>query len=206
MIYGYARVSSKEQNEARQLDALHAVPVDRIFLDRQSGKDFDRPQWRSLMRHLRQGDTLYMLSLDRMGRNYGEIQEQWRKVVNDIKADIVILDMEILDTRKGAEGLTGRFVADLVLQILAYVAQTEREKIRERQKQGIQAAKARGTRCGRPPDPLPGNWRDICVRLSAGEITIKQAAEESGFRRTTFATKYRKWRQADDSDRMGSAD
>lgn len=168
MIYGYARVSSKEQNEARQLDALHAVPVDRIFLDRQSGKDFDRPQWRKLMGRLRKGDTLYVLSLDRMGRNYVEIQEQWRQITNVIKADIVVLDMEILDTRKGAHGLTGKFISDLVLQILAYVAQAEREKIRERQKQGIQAAKARGVRFGRSPLPLPETWSDICARLSGG--------------------------------------
>ena len=193
MTYGYARVSTKEQNEARQLDALKAVPVDRIFLDRQSGKDFDRPQWRKLMGRLRKGDTLYVLSLDRMGRNYVEIQEQWRQITDVIKADIVVLDMEILDTRKGAHGLTGRFISDLVLQILAYVAQTEREKIRERQKQGIQAAKARGVRFGRLPLPLPENWEDICARFSAGEITRDQAVEESGMSKTTFATKYRKW-------------
>ena len=195
MIYGYARVSSKEQNEARQLDALHAVPVDRIFLDRQSGKDFDRPQWRKLMGRLRKGDTLYVLSLDRMGRNYVEIQEQWRQITNVIKADIVVLDMEILDTRKGAHGLTGKFISDLVLQILAYVAQAEREKIRERQKQGIQAAKARGVRFGRSPLPLPETWSDICARLSGGGITRDQALEESGMSKTTFRTKYEKWRQ-----------
>ena len=151
-IYGYARVSTKEQHEDRQLIALQEFPVPRrnIFMDKLSGKDFNRPRYRDLLRILEPGDLLVVKSIDRLGRNYDEILKQWRIITKEIRADIVVLDMPLLDTRQTGKDLTGTFVADLVLQILSYVAQTERENIRQRQREGIAAAKLRGVRFGRP--------------------------------------------------------
>ena len=150
-VYGYVRVSSKDQCEDRQLLALQAfgVPPQAVFEDKLSGKDFDRPRYRALMRKLRPGDLLVVKSIDRLGRNYEEIQEQWRKITKEKKADVVVLDMPLLDTRKKEKDLTGTFIADLVLQILCYVAQVERENIRQRQAEGIAAARARGVSFGR---------------------------------------------------------
>lgn len=149
--YGYARVSSTDQNEYRQLLALRArnVPERNIFVDKQSGKDFLRPQYAELVLRLREGDLLYVLSIDRLGRNYEEIQDQWRFLTKEIGIDIVVIDMPLLDTRQGKD-LMGTFIADLVLQILSFVAQSERDSIRRRQAEGIAAAKARGVRFGRP--------------------------------------------------------
>lgn len=185
--YGYARVSSTDQNEDRQLIALRDAGVEygNIYLDKRSGKDFDRPEYKKLVKKLRHGDTLYILSLDRLGRNYDEMQEQWRQITKVKGADIVVLDMPLLDTRQ-SKNLMGRFVADLVLQILAFVAQNERENIKKRQAQGIAAAKARGVRFGRPPSPLPENYMNAYNRWQRGEITGTAAAKECGMPLASF--------------------
>ena len=156
-IYGYVRVSTKEQNEDRQLIALQEFPVPEknVYMDKLSGKDFNRPQYRKLLKKLRPGDLLVVKSIDRLGRNYEEILLQWRIITKEKQADMVVLDMPLLDTRKSGNDLTGTFVADLVLQILSYVAQTERENIHQRQMEGIAAAKLRGVRFGRPRKPVP---------------------------------------------------
>ena len=167
-IYGYIRVSTREQNEARQLAALSGlhIPSGNIYLDKQSGKNFDRPAYCRLLRRLRSGDVLYILSIDRLGRNYDDILEQWRIITKQKGADIVVLDFPLLDTRARLEGqdLTGRFVADLVLQILAYVAQKERENIRQRQAEGIAAAKARGVKLGAARKPVPEDFDEWYLR------------------------------------------
>ena len=158
-VFGYIRVSSTDQNEERQLVAMKEknVPGKNLFMDKQSGKDFERPSYKKMIRRLKPGDLLYILSIDRLGRNYMEIQEQWRILTREKKIDICVLDMPLLDTRSGKD-LMGTFIADLVLQILSFVAQNERENIRRRQAEGIAAAQARGVRFGRPPRPLPPNF------------------------------------------------
>ena len=167
MNYGYIRVSAKDQNEARQLAALSGlnIPAGNIYLDKQSGKNFDRPAYQRLLRRLRSGDALYILSIDRLGRDYDEILEQWRIITKKKSADIVVLDFPLLDIRARLEGqdLTGRFVADLVLQILAYVAQKERENIRQRQAEGIAAAKAAGRCWGNPGIERPAEADDYAI-------------------------------------------
>lgn len=194
MTYGYARVSTREQNEARQIDALTKIGVDKIFLDKMSGKNFDRPEWSRLIDTLKAGDTLYMLSLDRMGRDYKEVQIQWRIIVDEIRADIIILDMPILNTKAGGNGLTGKFISDMVLQILAYVSQMEREKNRERQAQGIEAAKARGVRFGRPPIVMPENTEEVFLLCYARMLQQKEGAEMLGLKFSTFHAHYQMWR------------
>ena len=185
--YGYVRVSSTDQNEDRQLIALSgkSVPGKNIYIDKQSGKDFNRPQYKKLVESLRQGDLLYILSIDRLGRNYEEIQNQWRVLTKDIGADICVIDMPLLDTRNGKD-LMGTFIADLVLQILSFVAQSERESIRKRQAEGIAAAKARGIRFGRPSKPLPENFYENYRRWRRGEITGTAAAKACGMPLSTF--------------------
>ena len=185
--YGYVRVSSVDQNEERQLIALceRSVPAKNIFKDKQSGKDFERPQYKKLLKRLKAGDLLYVLSIDRLGRNYEEIQKQWRILTKEIGADICVIDMPLLDTRNGKD-LMGTFIADLVLQILSFVAQNERESIKKRQAQGIAAAKARGVRFGRPPRPLPENFYSVYQRWKAGKITGAAAAKECGMPLSTF--------------------
>ena len=157
--YGYVRVSTREQNEDRQMIALDRIEVSRenIYMDKQSGKDFERPRYRNLLRKLEEGDLLYVKSIDRLGRNYEEILEQWRILTKDKKVDIVVLDMPLLDTRRGKD-LMGTFLSDIVLQVLSFVAENERGNIRQRQKEGIEAAKQRGVQFGRPPKPLPENF------------------------------------------------
>lgn len=189
MQYGYIRVSSTEQNIDRQLDAMKEHGIERLFVDRQSGKDFDRPKWKALTKLLRPGDVLYVLSLDRMGRNYEEIQEQWRHIVKDRRADIVVLDMPLLDTRKQKD-LLGTLITDLVLQLLAYVAQSERETIRKRQAEGIAAAKARGQRFGREPRPLPENFMEVMAMKMAGEMSWAQASAECGMSAGSMRYRY----------------
>ncbi len=186
-IYGYARVSSKDQNTDRQLIAIEefGVPAGHIFADRQSGKDFERPGYRRLLRKLRPGDTLVIKSIDRLGRNYDEILEQWRMLTREKKVAIVVLDMPLLDTRRGRD-LTGTLIADIVLQLLSYVAQTEREFIRQRQAEGIAAAKARGIRFGRKPLPLPEGFAEIRTRWNSGELSARKAAELLGVTHKTF--------------------
>ena len=159
LIYGYIRVSTRDQNEDRQVIALRemAVPEDNIYMDKQSGKDFQRPQYRKLVRHLKKDDLLYIKSIDRLGRNYKEILEQWRILTKEKGVDIVVMDMPLLDTRRGKD-LMGTFLSDIVLQVLSFVAENERENIRQRQAEGIAAAKARGVKFGRPALPLPDNF------------------------------------------------
>lgn len=189
-VYGYARVSARDQNEARQLDALSAFPVreDHIYIDKQSGKDFERPQYKKLMKKLRPGDLFVVHSIDRMGRNYEEILEQWRFITKEKGADIVVLDFPLLDTRgrHGETDLTGRFIADLVLQILAYVAQTERENIRRRQAEGIASAKARGVQFGRRRAPLPDNFQEVVQAWQDKKMTLQQAANACEMPKGTF--------------------
>lgn len=186
-VFGYARVSTKEQNEARQLAALEAFGVEkrRIFLDKQSGKDFDRPQYQSLLRRLRAGDTLVVKSIDRLGRCYGDILEQWRDITREKGAHIVVLDMPLLDTRREGD-LTGKLISDIVLQLLSYVAQVERDFIRQRQREGIDAAKGRGVHFGRPPRARPERFELHCDRWRAGEISAREAARQMGVHHKTF--------------------
>ena len=162
-----------------------AVPVQNIYMDKQSGKDFDRPQYKKMVKRLKAGDLLYILSIDRLGRNYKEIQDQWRVLTKDIGADVCVIDMPLLDTRSGKD-LMGTFIADLVLQILSFVAQNERENIRKRQEQGIAAAKARGVKFGRPARPLPPNFQSTYQRWKSKTITGTQAAKECGMPLSTF--------------------
>lgn len=198
MEYGYIRVSSTDQNEDRQLIALHGkgIPDNRIYMDKQSGKDFNRPKYKRLVRRVKQGDLLYILSIDRLGRNYREIQEQWRLLTQEKGIDICVLDMPLLDTRQGKD-LMGTFIADLVLQILSFVAQSERESIRKRQTEGIAAAKARGVKFGRPPVPLPGNFYEVHRAWRGKKMTLRQAAEACGMPEGTFYAKAVKFEKAD---------
>lgn len=186
-IYGYVRVSTKEQNEDRQLIALHEVdvPQKNIYMDKQSGKDFNRPQYKKLLKKIKPGDLLYIKSIDRLGRNYEEIQNQWRIITKDKNADIYVIDMPLLDTRRGKD-LLGTFISDLVLQLLSFVAENERTNIKQRQAEGIAAAKAKGVRFGRPPKPLPDNFHEAYQRWKQGEITGTAAAKECGMPLSTF--------------------
>ena len=186
-IYGYVRVSTKEQNEDRQLIALHDVGVmhKNIYMDKQSGKDFNRPQYKKLLKKLKPGDLLYIKSIDRLGRNYEEIQNQWRIITKEKNADIYVIDMPLLDTRRG-KNLLGTFISDLVLQLLSFVAENERTNIKQRQAEGIAAAKAKGIRFGRPPKPLPDNFHEAYQKWKQGEITGTAAAKECGMPLSTF--------------------
>ena len=187
MEYGYARVSTKEQNEERQLIALAAFGIQKrdIFVDKQSGKDFERTQYRRLIRKLKDGDTLVIKSIDRLGRNYEEILEQWRVITKEKKAAIVVLDMPLLDTRKSRD-LTGTLIADIVLQLLSYVAQTEREFIRQRQAEGIAAAKAQGVKFGRPRKALPEGFSEVKARWERGELSARAAGRLLGISHRSF--------------------
>lgn len=186
-IYGYIRVSSTDQNEDRQRIAIleRGVLAKNVYIDKQSGKDFDRPQYKKLVKRLRAGDLLYILSIDRLGRSYEEIQNQWRILTKEIGIDICVIDMPLLDTRNGKD-LMGTFIADLVLQILSFVAQNERESIRMRQSQGIAAAMARGVRFGRPPRPLPPSFYHAYWNWKTGNMTGTAAARECGLPLATF--------------------
>ena len=187
MDYGYERVSTKEQNEQRQIIALTQFGLSEkcIFVDKQSGKDFERTQYRRLLRRLKDGDTLVVKSIDRLGRNYEEILEQWRIITKEKRAAIVVLDMPLLDTRQNRD-LTGTLIADIVLQLLSYVAQTEREFIRQRQAEGIAAAKARGVQFGRRPSPRPAEFPALREQWSRGEISACQAAKALKITHRTF--------------------
>ncbi|OUQ23634.1 resolvase [Massilimicrobiota sp. An134] len=189
MNYGYIRVSSKDQCEDRQFLVLKQfdIPRKNIYVDKVSGKNFDRPQYNRLVKKLRKGDVLIVLSIDRLGRNYDEIQNQWRIITKVKQVDIVVLDMPLLDTRKkGDQDLTGTFIADMVLQILAYVAQIERENIKQRQKEGIYAAKSRGVIFGRPRKDVPQNFKEIKNQWLQNQITSRQAAKALGIAQSTF--------------------
>ena len=194
MTYGYVRVSTKDQNEARQMLAMHQLGISDkyIFVDRQSGKDFNRPQYRKLMRKLKKGDTLVVKSIDRLGRNYDEILEQWRIITREIEAYIVVLDMPLLDTRRGRD-LIGTLIADIVLQLLSYVAQTEREFIRSRQAEGIATARMRGVRFGAKPLEKPEAYQACYAQWRRGEISAREAAKRLHVTHPTFL----KWARED---------
>ena len=193
--YGYVRVSSLDQNEERQLIEMKnlGIPEERIYKDKQSGKDFDRPNYKRLVRKLKKGDLLYILSIDRLGRNYEEIQSQWRYLTREKEVDIAVIDMPLLDTRRGKD-LMGTFLADIVLQILSFVAQNERENIRKRQAQGIAAAKANGMKFGRPTLDMPKDFNLIVEKWENGFIRISEAAERCGMSEATFYRRLREYR------------
>ena len=201
MEYGYIRVSSKEQNEARQLDALHEKGIKdcNIYIDKQAGKDFNRPKYKTLYRKLKKGDVLYIKSIDRMGRNYDEIIQEWRRITRFREADIVVLDMPLLDTRRGKD-LMGTFLSDIVLQVLSFVAENERTNIRQRQAEGIAAAKARGVRFGRPTLPIPDNFDQLRKEWRSGKITIEEAASECNMCSKTFYSKAIKAEQEEEEN------
>ena len=196
--YGYVRVSARDQNEARQMIAMREadVPRENIFIDKRSGRDFERPQYQRLTRSMKRDDLLCIESIDRLGRNYEEILDQWRILTKEKGVDICVIDMPLLDTRIGKD-LIGTFVSDIVLQVLSFVAEKERENIRRRQAEGIAAAKARGVRFGRPPIPLPENFCEVCRQWSAKKITAAQAAAKCGMARSTFFCRVKAYETAD---------
>lgn len=191
-VYGYVRVSSLDQNEDRQLIAMRdvGVPRDHIFMDKQSGKDFNRPNYKRLIKRLRAGDLLYILSIDRLGRNYEEIQNQWRCITKEKKVDIVVIDMPLLDTRRD-KNLLGTFISDMVLQLLSFVAQNERENTKIRQAQGIAAAKARGVKFGRPVKEVPDEFALEVERWSKKELELDEILQKYGICRATFYRRVR---------------
>ena len=193
--YGYIRVSSTDQNEDRQTAAMQEAGVDasNVYMDKQSGKDFNRPQYTKLAGKLKKGDLLYILSIDRLGRNYEEIQKQWRILTKEIGIDICVIDMPLLDTRNGKD-LMGTFIADLVLQILSFVAESERSNIRKRQEQGIAAAKAKGVKFGRPEVAVPKEFPKIVKEWEKKRISMDDVLERTGMSESTFYRRLREWR------------
>ena len=194
--YGYVRVSSTDQNEDRQLIAMREAGVaeHNIFVDKQSGKDFERPQYKRLLKKLQAGDLLYLLSIDRLGRNYEEIQRQWRHLTKEIGIDVCVIDMPILDTRPYKD-LLGTFISDLFLAVLSFVAENERENIRKRQAQGIAAAKARGVKFGRPVIEAPPGFAEIARDYDSGKIKLAEATERTGLSKSTFYRRLREQKQ-----------
>jgi DNA invertase Pin-like site-specific DNA recombinase len=185
--FAYIRVSSRDQNEDRQLLAIEGlhIPQKSIYIDHQSGKDFDRPAYKRMVRRMKKDDLLYIKSIDRLGRNYEEIQNQWRFLTKDKGIDIVVLDMPLLDTRRGKD-LVGTFLSDVVLQVLSFVAENERSNIKQRQAEGIAAARLRGVKFGRPPKPLPPNFYSVYQQWRKGDLTVSSASEACNMSRTTF--------------------
>lgn len=197
-IFGYMRVSTREQNEERQRLALleMGVPKERIYMDKQSGKDFDRPQYRRLLRNLNKNSVLFVKSIDRLGRNYTDLNEQWRIITKEKEADIVVIDMPILDTRR-EKNLLGTFISDIVLALLSYVAENERANIRQRQAEGIAAAKARGVKFGRPEIIVPDNFYEIYKKWRRKEVSVKEAAKACNLAKSTFFDKVRELEKCD---------
>ena len=195
MTYGYARVSTREQKEDRQLIALEEAGVRRpaLYIDKQSGKDFKRPEYQKMLQRLKKDDLLCIKSIDRLGRSYGEILEQWRMLTSEKGVDIVVLDMPLLDTRRGKD-LMGTFLSDIVLQVLSFVAENERENIHQRQAEGITAAKARGVRFGRPSLGTPQNFSSIVKRWESNRLSFAEALEQSGMSEATFYRRLREYR------------
>ena len=195
-VYGYIRVSTNDQNTARQFVALEKmeIPKKNLYVDKQSGKDFDRPAYKKLVKRLKEGDLLYIKSIDRLGRNYTEIQDQWRILTKKKNVDIVVLDMPLLDTRNGKD-LLGTFISDVVLQILSFVSQNERENIKIRQAEGIAAAKANGVKFGRPELPLPDNFHEVHAAWRNKKMTLRQAAEACEMPESTFYVKSKKYEE-----------
>ena len=194
-IYGYVRVSSLDQNEDRQLLALQEVhvPSKNIYIDKQSGKDFNRPNYRKMIRKLKSGDLLYIHSIDRLGRNYEEIQNQWRTLTKEIGIDVCVLDIPLLDTRNGKD-LMGTFIADLVLQILSFVAQNERENIKKRQAEGIAAAKAKGVKFGRPEKKVPANFEKLIAEWEKRSLPLSEILQQCNMSEATFYRRLREYR------------
>ena len=188
MEYGYIRVSTKEQNEGRQIDALRTynIPDKQTFMDKQSGKNFDRPQYKKLIKKLKPGDLLYVLSIDRLGRNYDMIIEEWAYITKFIDCDIVVLDMNLLDTRSENKNLVGKFIADIVLQILSFVAENERTNIKQRQAEGIRIAKEQGVKFGRPNKKLPSNFKEVARQYLDKKISFEMALEKTKLTKSTF--------------------
>ncbi|MDR1358936.1 MAG: recombinase family protein [Coriobacteriales bacterium] len=199
-LYGYVRVSSTDQNEDRQMLAMHRAGVaqENVYADKQSGKDFARPSYCALVELLKAGDLLCIQSIDRLGRNYTEVQEQWRCLTKDRGIDIAVLDMPLLDTRRDRD-LLGTFIADLVLQVLSFVAENERESIGKRQAEGIEAAKLRGVRFGRPEKALPSNFASYVQRWEKGSLTLEELLVACDISRTTFYRRYRRYRTTEKS-------
>lgn len=193
-VYGYIRVSSHDQKEDRQMIALKelAIPEEHIFMDKQSGKDFERPAYKRMVRKMKKDDLLYIKSIDRLGRNYEEIQNQWRILTKEKGVDICVMDMPLLDTRRGKD-LVGTFLSDIVLQVLSFVAENERTNIRKRQAEGIAAAKAKGVKFGRPALPYPDNFEEVYRDWRKKKITLRQAAEACGMPIGTFYGKAKKF-------------
>jgi DNA invertase Pin-like site-specific DNA recombinase len=190
--YGYVRVSSQDQNEDRQMIEMDRLGIMRkhIFIDKQSGKDFNRPEYKKLLRVLKEGDVIIILSIDRLGRNYEEILNQWRIITKDMKVDIVVIDMPLLDTRRD-KNLLGTLISDMVLQLLSFVAQNERENIKKRQAQGIAAAKARGVKFGRPVKDVPDEFTDEVARWNKGELDIEDILRKYNISQSTFYRRIR---------------
>lgn len=194
VTYGYIRVSSRDQNEDRQMDALQSLVTKKnIYIDKQSGKDFDRPQYKKLVKKLKKDNLLYIKSIDCLGRNYSEIQDQWRYLIKEKGVDIVVLDMPLLDTRRGKD-LMGTFLSDIVLQVLSFAAENERSNIRQRQAEGIAAAKARGVRFGKPQIQLPDHFGQIVAAWERGEITIHEVIRQCDMSEATFYRRLREFR------------
>lgn len=203
LLYGYCRVSSVDQNEDRQriMLAEKKVPTKNVYVDKRSGKDFDRPQYKKLLRKLNENTVLYIPSIDRLGRNYQEIQDQWRIITKEKRSDIVVIDMPLLDTRRGKD-LMGTFLSDIVLQVLSFVAENERANIRQRQAEGIAAAKARGVKFGRPSIPMPDNFDYVYDKWKNREISVTEAAKLCGMSRSTFHDRVQKIEKNTPSDSL----
>ena len=197
-IYGYIRVSSTDQNEDRQVLAMREldIPPAQIFTDKQSGKDFERPAYKALMETLNPSDLIYIKSIDRLGRDYGDIQNQWRVLTKERGVDIAVIDMPLLDTRNGKD-LMGTFLSDIVLQILSFVAQNERETTRKRQAEGIAAARARGVRFGRPVKKLPENFGELVKQWECGKLLLSEILNQTGFKQATFYNRLREWQKGE---------
>ena len=189
MKYGHIRVSTKEQNIDRQFSAMKKenIEMKQIYIDKASGKDFNRKRYRALMRKLKEGDELYIKSIDRLGRNYDEIIEEWNKITKDKKADIIVLDFPLLDTREKSENLTGKFISDMVLQVLSYVEQIERENTHQRQMEGIKEAKKRGVKFGRPKQEKPDEFMEVVKLWQKGEVSLRTGASILGVSHATFS-------------------
>ncbi|MBR1444169.1 MAG: recombinase family protein [Firmicutes bacterium] len=198
MTFSYCRVSTKEQNEDRQIIALESYGISKknIFIDKESGKDFNRKNYRKLMKKLKSGDILVIKSIDRLGRNYNDVLDEWRNITKVKNVDIIVLDMPLLDTTKHKD-LIGTLISDIVLQLLSYVAENERTNIRQRQAEGIAAAKVRGVRFGRPPLPIPQNFNSILNKCENSEISMRNGAKECGMAYSTFRDKLKKSKESD---------
>ena len=196
-VYGYVRVSSKDQNEDRQVITMREmqIPDENIFIDKQSGKDFNRPQYKKMLRKVKPDDLIYIKSIDRLGRNYAEILDQWKVITKDKRVDLYVMDMPILDTRR-EKNLLGTFISDLVLALLSYVAENERANIRQRQVEGIAAAKARGVHFGRRPNPLPDNFYDVYQQWKMKKFSVSEAAKRCGMAQTTFFERARAYEKS----------